>query len=322
MWGADRGLADLREESVAEDDMNSFIANDWEDIASTYEPPSDGSSPAGELQEIETIPAVGGGFVIRPRQYHAHARSGSQVDLSSRKTVRALSPSIPLTSAHISTVSISSVPFNSQSSEFTDISTYSVDSPSAGPVESSARPVIRHPIYADPVPVFAATRARRYSISSPHRATPPPSESHTSPSRSSRPLSPAFGERAIVLPSERAGHLRTLARLSQTLSPYAPALEHVTVRSVPRRAVLAPAPEPRARRKRLFHFGGGDHPPPLSELAKDVPPLDDAPQRGMSTSPTPPSPFDASERDYYFQPPPPAMYLRQRTARPPHSSLP
>jgi distribution and morphology protein 34 len=75
LWTANRGLGDLREE-VEDDDDNgyeeSFDIVDWDDMipdGSALEP----SYPGEDAPEYETIPAVGGGTVTRPRVYHSQS---------------------------------------------------------------------------------------------------------------------------------------------------------------------------------------------------------------------------------------------------------
>ena len=61
-----RGLADLAEEESEYDGTDgegSFDVVDWEDAMTDVVPPS--------VTEFESIPAVGGGFITRPRVYHA-----------------------------------------------------------------------------------------------------------------------------------------------------------------------------------------------------------------------------------------------------------
>src|SRR5216683_226369 len=79
-----RGLADLAEENDDEDDDavgdkgTSYDTVDWEDTVPgfTSEPSVLGDNLAGTSAgvEYETVPAVGGGTVTRPRVFHAHSQ--------------------------------------------------------------------------------------------------------------------------------------------------------------------------------------------------------------------------------------------------------
>ncbi|KAG9317794.1 hypothetical protein JVU11DRAFT_2015 [Chiua virens] len=103
--------------------------------------------------------------------------------------------------------------------------------------------------------------------------------------------------------------LSTLSSSNHTLSPYTRSLEHFAVRSGPPRALNAsgvrPPPERRpvkAKRKRTYRISGKSQshpeqaPTPDSEDAKERPPA-----RTSTSSPIPPSEFDASEMERYFR---------------------
>ncbi|KAI9450988.1 hypothetical protein BJY52DRAFT_134550 [Lactarius psammicola] len=112
-----RGLADLAEESADEDDDvvgdggTSYDMVDWEDTVPGLIPEASvlGDNPPGSSSgvEYETVPAVDGGTVTRPRVFHAHSqvqsrvsRPASLVSTRSRLTrrARAITPRGPPTS--------------------------------------------------------------------------------------------------------------------------------------------------------------------------------------------------------------------------------
>lgn len=79
LFAPSRGLADLAEErsdadDVDEEDARSFDASNWEDLIpqDSFSMPS--VSEQGDVQEYETVPAVGGGTITRPRVVHSHSR--------------------------------------------------------------------------------------------------------------------------------------------------------------------------------------------------------------------------------------------------------
>jgi mitochondrial distribution and morphology protein 34 len=74
LFGASQGLKDLAEEPAEHDtdgnEADSFDMVDWEETVSFTPPPSIVSD---ESPEYETIPAVGGGTITRPRIYHSQS---------------------------------------------------------------------------------------------------------------------------------------------------------------------------------------------------------------------------------------------------------
>jgi distribution and morphology protein 34 len=75
LFKQNKGLADLTEESseVDEDEeQGSFSVVDWDDSVPDYSPPASVSQEEEEsVTEYETIPAIGGGTITRPRVYHS-----------------------------------------------------------------------------------------------------------------------------------------------------------------------------------------------------------------------------------------------------------
>ncbi|KAI0089193.1 hypothetical protein BDY19DRAFT_993412 [Irpex rosettiformis] len=80
LFAPNKGLADLAEErsdmdELDEDDNRSFDAANWENLLSdaSFSMPSVSEAGDVDLQEYETVPAVGGGTITRPRVIHAHS---------------------------------------------------------------------------------------------------------------------------------------------------------------------------------------------------------------------------------------------------------
>ena len=84
LFGAPQGLKDLTEEATEGDiewnERESFDMVDWEETVSFTPPPSVVSE---EAPEYETIPAVGGGTITRPRIYHSQSIIRPPVDSES-----------------------------------------------------------------------------------------------------------------------------------------------------------------------------------------------------------------------------------------------
>ncbi|KAF9226847.1 hypothetical protein BS17DRAFT_749035 [Gyrodon lividus] len=74
LFKQNKGLADLTEESseVDEDEeQGSFSVLDWDDTDPDSSPPASLAQEEESVTEYETIPAVGGGTITRPRVYHS-----------------------------------------------------------------------------------------------------------------------------------------------------------------------------------------------------------------------------------------------------------
>ncbi|KAI0284731.1 hypothetical protein BC826DRAFT_1055178 [Russula brevipes] len=282
-----RGLADLAEESTDEDDdavgdeSTSFDMADWQGSVPgfTPEPSVLGDNLAGTSAgvEYETVPAVGGGTVMRPRVFHAH----SQVHpMTSRPA--SLASTSRLTQAALAQLPRADFPPRPHS-------LYNPYFPPLGVLDQRARPPSVHtyqhyrdsfeaptpPLYHSP-PRRAVSPSSLYTHeSSSHTqthsvATPPsteallptPRERTRRGSITSATVSAGTGadtDARIVLRPALHGALSTLATLvhsNHTLSPYTRSPSHFTVRSGPRSAPPAPQPAPpRARRRRTHVLG-------------------------------------------------------------------
>ena len=99
LFAPNKGLADLAEDPDEEHDRDydydeagssSFDVVDWEDMVPDINPPSTVLEEDVEGPEYETLPAVGGGTITRPRIYHA--QSLVQPPSSSRASTSTMRP--------------------------------------------------------------------------------------------------------------------------------------------------------------------------------------------------------------------------------------
>ncbi|KAI1796047.1 hypothetical protein LXA43DRAFT_1079660 [Ganoderma leucocontextum] len=78
LFGPSKGLADLAEEGSETDglmdDAASLDPSTWEDFLSDGGNIGPSISEAGDVPEYETVPAVGGGTITRPRVYHSQSQ--------------------------------------------------------------------------------------------------------------------------------------------------------------------------------------------------------------------------------------------------------
>lgn len=86
LFAPNKGLADLAEEpsEVDEEDLGMFDGSNWDDLMSesqfstTAPPPSE--SDLDDVVEYESIPAVGGGTITRPRVIHTQSQVQPEAD--------------------------------------------------------------------------------------------------------------------------------------------------------------------------------------------------------------------------------------------------
>lgn len=337
LFGLTRGLADLAEHPAENDidwdESDSYDMVDWEETASLGPPPSVAFE---ESPEYETIPAVGGGTVTRPRIYHSQSNIRPHVNASTSVLERRDS------NLASSITSLSYVPRGMSSGQLTPLSTQEIafanrPALNRGQTISGSRPTTTTSSLMPKPPTgisIAEWRRNRMSIDekyTPPVGTPsltekeislpqglpvfsdPPSERHirqrslsTSTYRSLEGMTHGSSshfmdsEGHIVLrPSlnNTVSQLSTLSHSYHTLSPYARSLEHFTVRSVPHRTLssIPSHSQPRkARRKRTYRLSKK----PLDDVVDQVGLL-----RPSSSSPPPPSEFEASDVEHYFRVP-------------------
>ena len=292
LFKQNKGLADLteepsevdeEEEQAVEEDKTSYSVVDWEDTSFGYSPPAS-LTPDDSVTEYETIPAVGGGTITRPRVYHSQSmiqppseisRSSSFADGSAPRAHRPITPD-----------SIDTQFSRSTSSGLA----HSIETPPTDPPYSAHS---HDPTHKPPLSL------RRLSISSTapldpfHSGSPPPHQSAFD-ADPKIVLGPTF--------NSTLHQLSTLTSSNHTLSPYTRSLAHFTVRSGPLRTLSASGvrapPERRpvkARRKRTYRIGGkvqASSPPEPSAVTHDPPPFSDAASELG---------FDPSEIDRYFR---------------------
>ncbi|KIK94845.1 hypothetical protein PAXRUDRAFT_11794 [Paxillus rubicundulus Ve08.2h10] len=104
LFKQNRGLADLTEEESSETDedeeQGSFSVVDWDDSVPDCSPPASVSKKEEEesVTEYETIPAIGGGTITRPRVYHSLSmiQPPSEISRRSSEAVSMASPTADL----------------------------------------------------------------------------------------------------------------------------------------------------------------------------------------------------------------------------------
>lgn len=326
------GLADLAEEPgedeslEGEEEQGSFDVVDWENSLPEYSPPP--TVVEEPVTEYETLPAVGGGTITRPRVYHsqsmiqppsnisrfpdaASVRSDPQTQrsfpmdgysttrFSSHRPHSSYNPYFPLTPSLYAerTLSEPTYDITNQALPPRPVTPDSLEtqfSSSSGLVEtppSSVAPM--------DTPLKSSQSNRRLSVSSSNMNLHFESWSPGSPP--THPTDPVILRPAL---NNTISQLSTLSHSNHTLSPYTRSLSHFTVRSVPPRTlsvsqVMPERPPVKAKRKRTYRLGGSK-PPELQ------PPLPPSPPSPSSTSTSPPSEFDTSDMDQYFRSAPPS----------------
>jgi distribution and morphology protein 34 len=332
LFTPNRGLADLAEEISEEgdydDEAGSFDIVDWENALSDGTPPRTVSDHAEDATEYETIPAVGGGTITRPRIYHSQslARAPSDIALSMLHPAQSNTQKqkVPYSQDYVLSPHLSefaSPHFPAFSTSYSDppnqrLSSIPESSIHSAPLYTS----FRRTITPDSLETQASSATTR-SIPTPP-SEPPHSEEETQVhmkrptfdhrlSQSSsdgfhlgsppKPHTADSDPKIILRPSlnNTIHQLSTLSHSNHTLSPYTRSVEHFTVRSVPPRSVgpsgLSQGTERqpvKARRKRTYRLGR------TKDTAQDS--AADVPQPPPSP-PVPPSEFDASDLDRYFR---------------------
>jgi distribution and morphology protein 34 len=327
-----RGLADLAEESTDEDEDvvgsegASYDLVDWEDTVPGLTPEASvlGDHPAGPSSglEYESVPAVGGGTVTRPRVFHAH----SQVHLRPPRPSSLLSSTSRLTHAALEQLPRADLPhrphslYNPFLPHFADS-----DAPPRAP-SMRAYSHLRDPSEAPTPPLYHSPPRRPISPSSIHThessshththsvPTPPSTDVLTSTyapahrltrraSITSTSAGPDTDARIVLRPALHGAlsTLATLAHSNHTLSPYTRALSHFTVRSAPRRAPPAPPRAPPRARRRRTHVLGAAAAAKAQEAETAARDSGDEGEEGDGQSVEPPSEFDAEDMDRYFR---------------------
>ena len=322
-----KGLADLAEEHNEIDDEydddagTSYDVVDWEDTVPSISPPP--STTYTEAPEYETIPAVGGGTVTRPRIYHSQSSIQSLASAG-------LSMSRPpvLRSGATTPARMSRAPSNPYFPEYRSPEQSSSSRSSSGPARTASTSLTDHEesstVYMD-----APMHPRRMSVTSTTTTANIEMSLSSSPPNHYQSLEHQQSPKIILRPSlnnDSIHHLSTLSHSNHTLSPYTHDLSHFTVRSIPPRGSGAAGSlssfehrQPvKARRKRTYRLGGKKQSTPDSQPDAPTSP----PPATGSTEPTPTSSgfvfphgtasipgsgppsemeFDMSDMDRYFR---------------------
>ncbi|KAG6813038.1 hypothetical protein H0H92_014573 [Tricholoma furcatifolium] len=297
LFTPNRGLADLTEDSEEEEEEDddgaaSFDMVNWEytlppSTPSIYDDAQESVEPESEF---ETIPAVGGGTITRPRIYHSQSMIQPNAVASSSQHYQPYR-SMALPRSGFTTPGLSrpspglSSYFGGGSSGFRTAPPFGAtpgrpvtpDSMETQPSRSSSgrglttsTPPTDHAIQDDDyhndsamymasptrTPSLAAPSSRRPSISS-NSNFDPSNFGQISPS-----TSPSHNPKIVLRPAlnNSLHQLSALSHSNHTLSPYTHNLQHFTVRSVPPRSATPAGPIDRqpvkAKRKRIFRLGG------------------------------------------------------------------
>ena len=334
LFSPSKGLAELTEplEDVDElDELPSFA-----DSVSKTGPPTP-SVHSDHHQEYETIPAIGGDKITRPRVYLSHSqvhsptgrapvytiqpppnlRRSSSLDYETpplRGPLPLRQPTLPSPLANPQFVTFE--PSHTRNSSWTQSPYSRYSNPELPPLTtiSATRPILRPEDSRAPLP------------------TPPPSDTHTDPGKSlshrrrrsedrrssmsssiadrfdttSQSLHGSFGpdpESQIILrPSlnEHIFKLSTLTHSNHTLSPFTRTLEHFAVRSGP----------PKLSSTSGIGGGSSDRPPQTKVKAKRKRIYRVGGKKGPEEPEEPPQPkfppapvseFDESDMDRYFK---------------------
>ncbi|KAG2343652.1 hypothetical protein BDR05DRAFT_982784 [Suillus weaverae] len=295
------GLGDLAEEPgedeslAGEEEQGSFDVVDWEDSIPEYSPPP--TIIEEPVTEYETLPAVGGGTITRPRVYHSQSmiqtpsetsrlpdaasvhsdpqsRASHPMRFSFHRPHPSFNPYFPLTP------SLYGEPrYHTRSEPGYDIPTQSLPprpiTPSSLETQfSSSSGVIDTPP-SSIAPLDTATNPdtdTRTSLKSPlssRRLSLSLSSSSNlnhfdTWSTTHTHLTDSDPDPVVLRPAlnNTISQLSTLSHSNHTLSPYTRSLAHFTVRSVPPRTVskeqvAGERPGVKARRKRTYRIGSG-----------------------------------------------------------------
>ncbi|KLO19891.1 hypothetical protein SCHPADRAFT_864521 [Schizopora paradoxa] len=317
-----RGLADLAEESreVDIDESESFDIVDWDDMSSIHPSVHDARS----VVEYETVPAVGGGVITRPRILHSSSllRSGAQTPGSSKlaSTSRLTAPALeklsqtlgegpPITRAARresweSTLYTEHRYARSVTSDVDGVTEQRYGYAAAHVVNKSRSSVPSHDhspddrrfsreSQSDDAAFPTSSASRRSSISQlPYELSYDPDSDPNEPNITLRPgLNNAVSQ------------LSLLNRSNNTLSPFTRTLEHFTIRSGPPNSMLNPGHgqgerQPvKAKRKRIYRLGGATKAAVKEAMAGNYGDTENEPLSPKSVA----SDFDPSEIDRYFR---------------------
>lgn len=349
LFAPSKGLADLTEEQYEdveddyddEEEVASFDILDWDAPSARTPAPSVQEEPP--RMEFESVPAVGGGTITRPRIYHAQSdiqSPGPSRPTSSRPESNPYFPDDPSRTISERRNFFVASPTSLTPGAVTP-NPYGLSSMNSS-ISSLHHPPTR-PITPDSQDTYHALPTPPSLL--PHQEPAVYTKSHNSPldlhrqrrlsvsssnldGRPGSPSAPALPTDSKIVLRPSLNHsihqLSTLSHSNHTLSPFTRSLEHFTVRSIPPRLATAPGtyatPDrvyPKAKRKRTHQLGAKNK---SSIPIPAVPPEELIPTSAPS-SPACNSEFDASDMDRYFRsidelyPSPNALQIRRRGKR-------
>ncbi|KAL1754755.1 hypothetical protein FB107DRAFT_215099 [Schizophyllum commune] len=315
-----RGLADLAEETEDSSSTAADLDSQYDDVDDLVSEPFDvvdwgdprADLPTAVPMEYETVPAIGGGTVTRPRVLHAQSRAMTP-------DARPSSRAGPMSPFALGGLHEPGRMMRSMSNP------YFADAV----IPEPPQPMSRHRSFDEELDsdhhASQSSSARSQSIATPPDITPPPRETPipaapASPLESQSPfMSSTDGgdddsvhEKIVLRPNlintnVSLNQLSTLSFSNHTLSPYtrSGSLAHFAVRSGPPRPLQREEREgesrPRkARRKRTFRLGG-------KKAEPEAPPAEERHSRPEEpASPLPPMSdsefeFDEEDMDRYFR---------------------
>ena len=343
LFSPNKGLADLAEEISEPSDYGeeggSFDFVDWGDTIPGVTPPQSVYDDRDSSTEYETVPAVGGGTVTRPRVYHsqsaiqpapgiAPSKSLSSVanrprpqgsgkatpSYLSRHSASSINPSFPEYFAGPSNLnrafSAASLPGSSSQTPYTEQSSLprrprtpdSIETPNSQSSNGVSQTVSTPPTerHEDD----GATYMRRPSYERRLSISSSNLEFQFGSPPNHHSLDP--DPKIVLRPSLSNASIHQLSSLSHsnhTLSPYTRSLSHFTVRSVPPRGIgpsgLSASFERQPVKAKRKRTYRLGGRKPPPESVPVDPVVPDSPER--ASSPIPPSEFDELDMDRYFR---------------------
>lgn len=336
LFRQDKGLADLTEEPSEGDEQGeheSFDALDWDDTIPDYSPPPSVSEELEPVTEYETIPAVGGGTITRPRVYHSQsmiqppsevpnaaseAESASSIaNLLQRAGSSKLNSTLPHPASRMRHSHHASSYHSFEEGMYGYGERYRPLS--APPLDFARPPYLKHSPGKSDTHMSRSSSELSHSVDTPSSPeVPPPSHYLDAKSHRRLSVSSSYGFDAFHSGSSPKYHtlseadpkivlrptlnntvhqLSTLSHSNHTLSPYTRSLAHFTVRSVPPRTVNASGVKlPPERRPTKARRKRTYRIGGLKAGAEPEPPPPTSPP-----SPAPPSEFDQADVDQYFR---------------------
>ncbi|GJJ07279.1 hypothetical protein Clacol_001479 [Clathrus columnatus] len=327
LFAPSKGLRDLTEESnedgVEWQESSTLEALDtvsWDETSSLRS-----STPSEDIAEFETLPAIGGGMVTRPRIYYSQSGRLSHSASTSRGSPRTgrgtLPPSLsrnaeatfpgnntirPQGAGSLLNTEPADVLAQKRKDFLDKFARLHFNASSENVSASGSEMYDGRSTYTDIAsPIELQEDSHYHKLNLLQNPTIRPRSFSTSTRRSDNinvGSPPKFisitdndGKNHIVLRPGMSGsisHLSSLSHSNHTMSPFTRSFEHFTVRSVPHKPPHSTTGQPmKARRRRIYRL-----------KTAEVPAVNEEEQR--TNSPSPPSDFEASDIEHYFQNPP------------------